>query len=184
MVPLCTTVLLGYRRSWADNHPKLNETRTQNLTYELHSSPFPVSCCSVCAGRMPKADVEPIQGLAAVATSKVGACKSLRAANIPLKCIIDADFTCTELVAAGFAAMILKEEGFTCQQLYEAKVTPYQLQRCGFTSEMMLASGVTQAELDDLTKGASIGAEMKALNFMSKLKKRASEKTLDTAVSA
>jgi len=34
MVPLCTTVHLRYRRSWADNHPKLN---APSWTY-VHSS--------------------------------------------------------------------------------------------------------------------------------------------------
>lgn len=87
--------------------------------------------------------------------------------------MLSAGFTCGELLEAGYTVKVLKEDaGFSCADLMLGGATAYQLQRSGFTSETMLTAGVEQSEIDDLTKGAaSIGAEMKALSFMAKLKK-------------
>jgi len=109
-----------------------------------------------------------------VAKTRVGACKTLKAARFDLSSIIAGGFTVSELMEAGFSVKVLAGEGkFDCAALYQGGASPYQLQRSGFSVENLKAAGVPQSEIDDLTKGgAGVGAELKALSFAAKLKKK------------
>ena len=124
-----------------------------------------------CLESLPSAVV----GVAAVATTRVGALKSLRANHFEMECIKSAGFTCGEMLAAGYSIKILRDKGqYQLWELKEGGASAYTLHRAGYKPEELTAAGFMDWEIRALTEGTtSIGAELKALRFVAKLKARA-----------
>lgn len=93
-----------------------------------------------------------VLSLAAIAKTKVGAAKSLRAANVDFNAVLSAGFTAGELLEAGYTVKLLKEDGeFSCVDLRLGGASVYQLRSSGFTDEVILAAGFAQTEINQLT---------------------------------
>lgn len=99
------------------------------------------------ASPTPEDESVKVQGLAALAKSRIGAAKSLRAAKIELCHIVSAGFTGPELFAAGFPVKALKAEGVTCEDLRLGGLSVAQCQRGGFDKQQLLDGGFSETEV-------------------------------------